>query len=129
MNLGVGMKYTERWEVAPEMTAIAVKSGECEVLSTPSLLSLMECAAFELAQTGMDRGMTTVGTKVSLRHISPTPVGLVIWAEAKVTRIRDNMIDFYITAYDKNGIIGEAEHTRAIVDGRKFMNSARKKRD
>lgn len=128
MNLGVGMKYTERWEVTPEMTAIAVKSGDCEVLSTPSLLSLMECAAFELAQTGMDRGKTTVGMKVSLRHLSPTPVGLVIWADAKITRIRDNMIDFYIAAYDKNGIIAEAEHTRTVVDGRKFMTNARKKR-
>lgn len=127
MNLGVGMKYTERWEVTPEMTAIAVKSGDSEVFSTPSLLALMECSAYMLAQNGMDRGMTTVGTKVSLRHIAPTPLGLVVWAEAKITRIRDNTLDFFITAYDKEGIIAEADHTRAIVNRRQFIRNANQK--
>ncbi len=127
MNLGVGMKYTERWEVTREMSAISVKSGDGNILSTPSLLALMECAAYELAQTGMDRGMTTVGIKVALSHISPTPIGLVVWAEAKTTRIRDNTISFHITAYDKSGIIAEADHTRAVVNKRRFLSRVKKK--
>ena len=120
MNLGVGMSRKERWEVTDDMSALAVRSGGEEVLSTPYLLALMECCAFELAEPGMDRGMTTVGIKVTLNHVSPTPVGLVIWAEARITRIRENTIDFDITAYDKEGVIGEAKHTRAIVSSKKF---------
>ena len=129
MNLGVGMSHKERWEVTDEMTALSVRSGGERVLSTPFLLALMECSAFELAEAGMDRGMTTVGIKVSLNHISPTPIGLVVWAEARITRIRDNTIDFEITAYDKGGVIGEASHTRAVVNSKKFKSIAAKKLD
>ena len=121
MNLGVGMKHSVRWEVTPEMTAIAQRSGDLEVFSTPSLAALIESSAYELAQKGMDRGMTTVGSKISIRHLSPTPIGLAVWAEAKITRIRENTIDFAITAFDKIGPISEAEHTRAIVNKKRFM--------
>ncbi len=124
VNLGVGMSYRERWEVTDDMTAYAVRSGGTPVLSTPYLLALMECSAFELAQQGMDRGMTTVGIKVTLSHLAPTPVGLVVWAEAIITRIRDNAIDFDITAYDKSGVIAEAKHTRAIVNEKRFVHGA-----
>lgn len=127
MNLGVGMRRKERWEVTDDMTAIAIRSGGEKVLSTPFLLALMECAAFELAESGMDRGMTTVGIKAQLSHIAPTPVGLVVWAEARITRIRDNTIDFDITAYDKEGVIGEARHTRAVVNIKSFMRNAKRK--
>ncbi len=127
MNLGVGMSRKERWEVTDDMTALAVRSGGEKVLSTPFLLALMECSAYELAQQGMDRGMTTVGTKVVLSHIAPTPVGLVVWAEARITRIRDNAIEFEISAFDKEGVIAEAKHTRAIINAKRFMTGAIRK--
>ena len=127
MNLGVGMRRKERWEVTDDMTALAIRSGGEKVLSTPFLLAMMECAAYELAQAGMDRGMTTVGIKATINHIAPTPVGLVVWAEAKIVRIRDKTIDFDITAYDKEGVIGEARHTRAVVNSRNFMRNAKRK--
>lgn len=127
MNLGVGMSRKERWEVTEDMTALAVRSGGEEVFSTPFLLALMECSAYELAQTGMDRGMTTVGIKVTLSHLAPTPVGLVVWADARISRILDHALEFEITAYDKNGPIAEAKHTRAIVNSRKFMANANRK--
>jgi predicted thioesterase len=127
VNLGVGMSFRERWEVTEDMTALAVRSGGARVLSTPFLLALMECSAYELAQKGMDRGMTTVGIKVTLNHLSPTPVGLVVWAEASISRIRDNAIEFEITAYDKTGVIAEATHTRAIVNEKRFINGAANK--
>ncbi len=127
MNLGVGMSFRERWEVTEDMTAYAVRSGDTPVFSTPYLLALMECSAHQLAQQGMDRGMTTVGIKVTLSHLAPTPVGLVVWAESCITRIRENAIDFDITAYDKSGVIAEAKHTRAIVNEKRFVHGALKK--
>jgi len=127
VNLGVGMSRKERWEVSEDMTALAVRSGGAKVLSTPFLLALMECSAYELAQSGMDKKMTTVGIKVVLNHLAPTPVGLVVWADARITRIRENAIEFDITAYDKEGVIAEAKHTRAIVNEKIFMKSASKK--
>ncbi len=88
MNLGVGLKHSVQCIVEPAMTADKVGSGSLAVFSTPSLLALMECAAFELAEKGLDNGMTTVGAYVELRHLSPTPVGIMVRAEAKITKNR-----------------------------------------
>ena len=57
-------------------------------------------------------------------------VGILIilsWLYAKITMIRENTINFHIIAYDKDGIIAEAEHSRQIVDARKFNRKAKQK--
>jgi len=123
MNLAVGMKHTIKCVVDKDMTALAVGSGSLEVFSTPSLLALMEAAAFELAQQGVDKGYTTVGSAVDLHHVSPTPVGLTVMAEARITAMLNRKITFKITAFDKEGIIGEATHDRIIVDAAAFKRS------
>jgi len=127
MNLGVGTKHSIKCIVEPDMTADRVGSGSLAVFSTPSLLALMEAAAFELAENGMDEGYTTVGSYVELHHMSPTPIGIMVEAEAKLTKILDNRITFKIMVYDKSGVIAEATHIRYIIDRKKFMRAADKK--
>lgn len=124
MNLGIGVKHAVQCIVDINMTADKVGSGSMAIFSTPSLLALMECAAFELAQKGMDRGMTTVGGYIELRHTSPTPVGMSVVAEAKIAGVIDKKITFEICAFDKAGIIAEAKHTRYIVERKRFMRVA-----
>ena len=90
----------------------------------------MECSAFELAEAGMDRGMTTVGIKSFAKpHIPHSHRGL--WSGRKrVSRGYATItIDFKITAYDKDGVIGEASHTRAVVNSKRFKSIAAKKLD
>ncbi|MEX1377834.1 MAG: thioesterase family protein [Eubacteriales bacterium] len=127
MNLGIGLTHSIQCIVEPDMTADNVGSGSLAVFSTPSLLALMEATAFELAEKGMDDGYTTVGSRVDLHHMSPTPVGIMVKAEAKLTKILDNRLTFKIVVYDKSGAIGEATHIRYIVDRKRFMRAADKK--
>ncbi len=128
MNLSIGLRHSVQCEVDHEMTARAVGSGSLDVFSTPSLLALMECAAFELAEKGLDRGLTTVGASIELKHMSPTPVGMIVMAEAVIKSLFDSRIVFNITAYDKEGIVAEATHTRFIVERKRFMRIVDKKR-
>ena len=69
---------------------------------------------------------TTVGGFIAVRHNAPTPVGQTIKATATVTAVRGKKISFTITASDENGAIGEAEHTRFLVDEEAFMKKLQK---
>lgn len=127
MNLGIGLNHSIQCIVEPDMTADRVGSGSMAVFSTPSLLALMEATAFELAEKGMDRGYTTVGSYVELHHMAPTPIGVMVRSEAKLTKIMDNRITFKIMVFDKSGVVAEATHIRYIVDRKGFMRTADKK--
>ena len=119
----IGMKYTAEKLVTADMTAKAVGSGGLEVLGTPFMMALMECAAMWCIQPELPEGKGTVGVEISSSHLAPTPVGMKITATAEVTGISENgkMITFKIAAYDEEGLIGEGNHTRAIISSDRFF--------
>ena len=43
-------------------------------------------------------------------------------AEATVTNVNGNWVNFNVTAYDQKGEIGNGTHTRYIIDAEKFLN-------
>ena len=69
---------------------------------------------------------TTVGGFIAVRHKAPTPVGQTVKAIATVTAVSGKKISFTITASDEDGAIGEAEHTRFLVDEERFMMKLQK---
>lgn len=101
--------------------AVTVGSGDLEVLSTPSMMALMENAAMLAVQDALEEGMTTVGGHITSSHLKPTAKGKMVSATAILTGINGRRLTFKVTAQDENGIIGEGEHLRFIVDRRKFM--------
>lgn len=77
------------------------------VYATPCMAALMEGADCEALAPVLPPEKTTVGTELSIQHISATPVGLEIRAEAVVTQVEGNVITFQVTAFDEAGKIGE----------------------
>ena len=126
----VGMTYTAEKTVTPEMTAKAVGSGGLEVLGTPFMMGLMECAAMWCVQKELPEGKGTVGVEIASSHLAPTPVGMKITATAEVTGVSTNgkMISFKVTASDEAGLIGEGTHTRAVIDNARFLQKCNDKR-
>lgn len=110
--------------VTQENTALAMGSGSLRVFATPSLAALMEEAACAALADALAEGQTSVGTALDLKHIAATPVGLRVWAEAKLVAIDRRALTFTITAYDAAGEIGNADHTRFLVDAEKFQQKA-----
>ena len=125
----VGMTYTAEKVVTPEMTARAVGSGALEVLGTPFMMGLMECAAMWCIAPELPEGKGTVGVEIASSHLAPTPVGMTIRAVAEVTAVSENgkMITFKISAYDEDGLIGEGTHTRAIISNDRFLEKCNAK--
>lgn len=122
MEIEIGRKGTASSLVEREDTALEVGSGELLVYATPCMAALMEGAACEAIADAVPEGKTTVGTGLNLEHLSATPVGLEVRAEAEVTAVEGNTVSFAITAYDEAGVIGRATHKRVLVNTQKFLD-------
>ena len=124
MTILVGMKGETGTLVEREDTAAEVGSGSLLVYATPCMAAMMEAAACEAVAAGLSEAETTVGIELNIRHISATPVGLEVRAEAEVTAVEGKIISFSLKAYDEAGLIGEGTHKRAVVGCERFLEKA-----
>ena len=122
MEITVGMLGKVSTLVEREDTAQEVGSGSLLVYATPCMVALMEGAACEAIAEAIPEDKTTVGTELNISHISATPVGLEVRAEAEVTAVDGKIITFTVTAYDEAGKIGEGTHKRCIVSSQRFLD-------
>ncbi len=127
MEITVGMKGEVSTLVEKEDTAAEVGSGSLLVYATPCMVALMEGAACEAIASCMSDDKTTVGMELNITHLSATPVGLEVRAEAEVTAVEGKIITFRLTAYDEAGKIGEGTHKRCIVTCQRFLDKAYEK--
>ena len=127
MEITVGMCGEVSTTVEREDTAQIVGSGSLLVYATPCMVALMEGAACDAIAEALPEDKTSVGTQLNIAHLSATPVGLDVRAEAVVTEVDGNTITFEITAYDESGKIGEGTHKRAVVTTQKFLDKTYEK--
>jgi len=124
MEITVGMKAEVATLVEREDTAKEVGSGDLLVYATPCMVALMEGAACEAIAEALPETQTTVGIALNIEHISATPVGLDVRAEAEVTAVEGKVITFAVRAFDEIGEIGNGTHKRVIVNSQKFLDKA-----
>jgi predicted thioesterase len=122
MELIIGMKGEVSTLVERADTAYEVGSGSLLVYATPCMVALMEGAACEAVNAAIPEEKTTVGIELSISHLSATPVGMEVRAEAELTAIEGNTLSFTVTAYDEAGKIGEGTHKRAIISAQRFLD-------
>lgn len=124
MEITVGMKGEVATLAEREDTAKEVGSGSLLVYATPCMVALMEGAACEAIQDALSDSQTTVGIELNIQHISATPVGLEVRAEAEVIAVEGKVITFGVKAFDEAGEIGKGTHKRVIVNTQKFLEKA-----
>lgn len=124
MDITVGLRGEVFSFVDREDTAKEVGSGSLLVYATPCMAALMEGAACEAIANALGDDKTTVGTELNIQHISATPVGMDVRAEAVVTAVDGKVITFELHAYDEAGEIGTGTHKRVIVSSQKFLDKA-----
>ena len=122
MEITVGMKAEVSTLVEREDTASEVGSGSLLVYATPCMVALMEGAACEAIEEALSDSQTTVGIELNIQHLSATPVGLEVRAEAVVTAVDGKVITFEIHAYDEAGEIGKGTHKRVVINTQKFLD-------
>ena len=99
-----------------------------EVFATSRMIALMEVAAARAMRPLLGTGQHSVGVGIDVRHCAATPVGSQVRAVARWLRTEGRLVRFTVQAFDEAGLIGEGEHTRAIVDTARLLSGAEKRR-
>ena len=73
--------------VAAPDTADALGNRGVHVLATPRLVGLLEEAAIAAVQARLPAGAGTVGTRIDVKHLAATPVGMRVRARAVVREV------------------------------------------
>ena len=102
-------------------------SGLAAVLATPALVAFCEECARLTVDPLLPEGKQTVGTKISLRHLAPTPPGMRVTLKSVLDHIDGRRLCFLIQAWDETEQIGEAEHERFIIDAERFQHRLTRK--
>jgi fluoroacetyl-CoA thioesterase len=102
-------------------TAIALRSGDVAVLATPRVVALCEEASVAAVAGRLPVGQTTVGMRVQLDHLQPTPVGGSVTAEATLEKIEGRRLTFTVAVNDAKGLVAAGKVTRVVVDLDRFL--------
>lgn len=125
MTLDPGRRGRASLVVGAQDTAVALGSGDVEVLATPRLISLCEEATVQAVAGALGPGLTSVGVRVKFDHLAPVRVGSEVTAEAVLEKIEGRRLIFTVTATDAAGLVGAGRVARVVVDIEGFLAKAR----
>ncbi len=126
-DINTGISGFAELTVTDSDLAVNVGSGSLRVFATPVMVMLMEKAACACLAEYLEGDETTVGTEMNVKHISATPCGMNVRAEAVLTEVNGREFTFTVKASDEAGPIGEGIHKRFLVYGEKFTAKAQSK--
>lgn len=125
MPLNPGLHGSAKLVVAQSDTALAMKSGEVEVLATPRVIALMEEASIAAVADLLPAGQTSVGMRVQVDHLAPTSIGSSVAAESTLEKVEGRRLTFTVSVTDHGGLVAAGKVTRVIVETASFLDKAR----
>ena len=125
-SLKPGIECVDEYRVEEKHLAMNVGSGGLPVLATPAMIAFMEQTAYRCVQRYLPQGLTTVGTRVDVKHLNPAPQGATVKVYAKLVSVEGRKLVFEVKAMYKDIVIGEGTHERFIVDEKKFLEKVAK---
>ena len=123
MNIEINTEFKQNYTVAENNTAKNMGSGDLDVLATPSLVAFMGDAAKNYLNTFLTDDLGSVGSNININHLAPTLVGKEITVQGQITEIiKEKIIIFSLEAFEADKKIGDATHTRVIINNEKFLS-------
>lgn len=116
----VGAKGKFEQVVETRHLASELDSSLAAVLSTPTMVAMMEQSAINAIKPFLDAGESSVGMTIEVSHTAATPPGHRVRAEAEVTKVEGRRLEFSVCAFDDVEQIGSGSHRRAVIDAAKF---------
>jgi predicted thioesterase len=104
--------------------ASAFGSGRLDVYGTPAMIGLIELAAVNAVDDLLPEGSTSVGTRLDVRHLAPSPLGIAVRARAELVAVDGRRLTFQVEAFDAEDKIGEGTHERAVVETARLVARA-----
>lgn len=124
-SISLGMVSEATQKVTTEMTASHLGSGSLRVYATPAMCALVEKTCATMVAPRLTEAQTTVGVKLHIHHLAPTPVGSEVHIRAEVTKFQEKLIVFKAQIWDEVELVGEAEHHRFVIEEERFLRRVR----
>ena len=105
-------------ETTPEM---GVKHLPMPMYSTPAMVGHFEGLCLKMLVPFQDAGETSVGYRVNVKHMAPTPIGQKVTVKGRVKEQDDRKVVFEVEAFNESGTkIGEGERERRVIEMSRF---------
>jgi predicted thioesterase len=124
MPLDPGLRATFRYAVTDADTALALGSGDVAVLGTPRVLALVERATCAAVADHITADLTTVGTRVEVDHLAPTPVGATVVVDAVLEAVDGRRLTFGVRVSDDERPVATGTVVRTLVTRERFEAAA-----
>jgi fluoroacetyl-CoA thioesterase len=97
------------------------------VFATPMLATLIEAAALACLAPHLAASDTSLGVRLVIDHLAPTPVGGNVTSTAELIAVDGRKLTFRAEARDDHELIGRAEHVRIVIDRARFAEKLQSK--
>jgi predicted thioesterase len=111
---------------AVEHRDLSPEDGFPAVLANSRLLALIELAAARLIRPRLRDGESSVSVEMKVTHLVARTQG-ELRAVATFLGANGRLHHFRVHAFDETGLIGCADHTRAVVVRRRLLAAARRR--
>ncbi len=128
-QLSTGMTFEKTLTVTEALTAGQLHLRGIYVLSTPEMVRFVEHCALQGVQPFIQPNQNTVGTRVDIRHLAGTPMGMKVTARCTLVEIDRRRLVFQFEVHDELEKVGEGTHERFIVDAEKQLQRIQEKQD
>ena len=123
-----GLNGISEMVVAEEDLVSHLGGVSVDVLSTPRLIQLLETATIKAIKDYVPDEQVSLGTRVNIKHLSATPLGMKVTAHALLRSVKKNRLTFMVDAYDEKEKVAEGEHERILVPKGRFLQRVEEKK-
>jgi predicted thioesterase len=106
--------------VTRDLSVLATRTPP--VFATAEMIRLMEYAAYQVLEPFYEDHESSVGVRIEVEHLAPTPLGMRVRATARLVRTEGRRYFFELTAYDEKEQIGRGTHERFVIEADRFAN-------
>ena len=123
----VGTANEVTFTVEPQHTIEFAGDGMPAVLSTPTIIQILERTARQSLLQYLEEGERSVGIEVEIRHLAPAPVGSTVTCSTRIIRADGREIIFHVEARDTQEVLARGAHKRHVIRVDRFAKRVKEK--
>lgn len=109
--------------------AISFMGDDLRVYATPSIVHDLEYACRDLILENLDDGQDSVGARVEIEHLKPTPIGSDVRHVVTVQEVKGRSVTCTVEVHDALEKVATASHTRFVIEIARLKKAVTQKRE
>ncbi len=109
-------------EITMETTSdMSTRHLPLPMYATPALVAHIEGLAVKMLLPYQEPGEVSVGFRVEVRHLAPTPIGMKVTIKERLREQDGRKVILEVEAFNESGTkIADGLHERRVIDGSRF---------